>query len=100
MILYDCQTPRHTVHAYVFETHVNGVPTPIDPAGDGALLERIRTPRCPLLARRGVEQVVTRLRGPNAMFGIPQDPECEDVSFVISSSTPLPWSLPSALGKA
>ncbi|GMK58638.1 hypothetical protein CspeluHIS016_0600800 [Cutaneotrichosporon spelunceum] len=78
VVLYDCQTPGHTVHAYVFETHLNGVPIPIDPAEDGALLARVRTPKCPLPGRQGVVRQVSRLKGDPALFGAPEQPEDED----------------------
>lgn len=75
VILYDCQTPGHGVHIYVFETHLNGSPIPIDPTEDGALVARVRTPKCPLPARQSVVRQVQRLNGPPALFGGPAEEE-------------------------
>lgn len=68
------------MHVYVFETHLNNVPIPIDPAEDAGLLARVRTPRCPLPARQGAVLQVARLKGEPSFFGAPEDePEPEDM---------------------
>jgi hypothetical protein len=60
--------------------HLNNLSIPIDPADDGALLARVRTPKCPLPARQGVVRQVSRMKGPPAFFGAPEEePEPEDM---------------------
>lgn len=71
VILYDCQTPGHIIHTYIFETHLNGAPIPIDPSGDAERLAAVRVPRCPLPARQRVMRQVSGLRGPAELFGAP-----------------------------